>query len=217
MKSIRILLCDDQPLFRKGLRILLSLQPDFEVVDEAGDGAEAIELAKKHRPAVVLMDLQMPGLDGIAATRSVRAELPDCQVIALTTFDDDENVFEALRAGAIGYLLKDVPPEKLFEAIRLSARGESFIQPSVARKVVVEFARLSEKPPPARKLELELLSEREREVLRLVTNGASNKEIAGKLFIAPGTVKNHITNILSKLGVRDRTQAALKGRDLDLV
>ena len=216
MKAIRILLCDDQPLFRKGLRILLSLQPDFEVVDEAGDGAEAIELAKKHRPAVVLMDLQMPGLDGIAATRRVRAELPDCQVIALTTFDDDENVFEGLRAGAIGYLLKDVPPEKLFEAIRLSARGESFIQPSVARKVVVEFARLSDRPPQARKLELESLSEREREVLRLITNGASNKEIAGKLFIAPGTVKNHITNILSKLGVRDRTQAALKGRDLDL-
>ena len=217
MKPIRILLCDDQPLFRKGLRILLSLQPDFEIVDEAANGAEAIELAKKHRPTVILMDLQMPGLDGIAATRSVRAELPECQVIALTTFDDDENVFEGLRAGAIGYLLKDVPPEKLFEAIRLSARGESFIQPSVARKVVVEFARLSEKPPQARKLELELLSEREREVLQLVTNGASNKEIATRLFIAPGTVKNHITNILSKLGVRDRTQAALKGRDLDLV
>ena len=217
MKVIRILLCDDQPLFRKGLRILLSLQPDFEVVDEAANGAEAVELAKKHRPAVVLMDLQMPGLDGIAATRQVRTELPDCQVIALTTFDDDENVFEGLRAGAIGYLLKDVPPEKLFEAIRLSARGESFIQPSVARKVVVEFARLSERPAQARKLELELLSEREREVLQLVTSGASNKEIATKLFIAPGTVKNHITNILNKLGVRDRTQAALKGRDLDLV
>ena len=216
MKVIRILLCDDQPLFRKGLRILLSLQPDFEVVAEAADGAEAVELAKKHRPAVVLMDLQMPGLDGIGATRRVRAELPDCQVIALTTFDDDQNVFEGLRAGAIGYLLKDVPPEKLFEAIRLSARGESFIQPSVARKVVIEFARLSERPPQARKLELELLSEREREVLQLVTNGASNKEIATKLFIAPGTVKNHITNILDKLGVRDRTQAALKGRGLDL-
>ncbi len=216
MKLIRILLCDDQPLFRKGLRILLSLQPDFEVVDEAADGAEAVELAKKHRPAVILMDLQMPGLDGIAATRQVRAELPDCQVIALTTFDDDQNVFEGLRAGAIGYLLKDVPPEKLFEAIRLSARGESFIQPSVARKVVVEFARISERSPQARKLELELLSEREREVLQLVTNGASNKEIATKLFIAPGTVKNHVTNILDKLGVRDRTQAALKGRDLDL-
>ena len=217
MNVIRILLCDDQPLFRKGLRILLSLQPDFEEVDEAANGAEAVELAKRHRPAVVLMDLQMPGLDGIAATRQVRAELPDCQVIALTTFDDDQNVFEGLRAGAIGYLLKDVPPEKLFEAIRLSARGESFIQPSVARKVVVEFARLSEKPPQARMLELELLSEREREVLQLVTKGASNKEIATKLFIAPGTVKNHITNILNKLGVRDRTQAALKGRDLDLV
>jgi DNA-binding NarL/FixJ family response regulator len=217
MNVIRILLCDDQPLFRKGLRILLALQPDFEVVDEAANGAEAVELAIRHRPTVALMDLRMPVLDGIAATRRVRAELPDCQVIALTTFDDDENVFEGLRAGAIGYLLKDVPPERLFEAIRLSARGESFIQPSVARKVVTEFARISEKPAQARKRELELLSEREREVLQLITHGASNKEIATRLFIAPGTVKNHITNILSKLGVRDRTQAALKGRDLNLI
>jgi len=217
MNPIRILLCDDQPLFRKGLRILLSLQPDFEVVDEAANGVEAVELAIRHRPTVVLMDLRMPVLDGIAATRKVRAELPDCQVIALTTFDDDENVFDGLRAGAIGYLLKDVPPERLFEAIRLSARGESFIQPSVARKVVTEFARISEKPAQARKMELELLSEREREVLQLITHGASNKEIATRLFIAPGTVKNHITNILSKLGVRDRTQAALKGRDLNLL
>jgi RNA polymerase sigma factor (sigma-70 family) len=216
MNAIRILLCDDQHLFRKGLRILLSLQPDFEVIGEAANGAEAIELARQHRPAVVLMDLHMPVLDGVSAIRRLRTDWPNCQVIALTTFDDDENVFEALRAGAIGYLLKDVPPEDLFEAIRLSARGESFFQPSVARKLVVEFARLSEKKGQVDQ-DLESLSEREREVLRLVAAGASNKEIAEKLFIAAGTVKNHITNILSKLGVRDRTQAALKGRDLDLV
>jgi DNA-binding NarL/FixJ family response regulator len=217
MKAIRILLCDAQALFRKGLRTLLSLQPDFEVVDEAADGVEAIELAIQHRPAIVLMDLHLPVLDGIAVIYRLRDELPDCQVIALTTSDDNENVFEGLRAGAVGYLLKNVDPERLFEAIRLSARGESVIQPSVARRVIAEFARLSEKPTHARKIELDLLSEREREVLKHVTNGASNKEIAGKLFIATGTVKNHITNILSKLGVRDRTQAALKGRDLELV
>jgi len=217
MKVIRILLCDDQPLFREGLRTLLSLQPDFEIVGEAANGAEAIQFAKQHRPAVVLMDLQMPVLDGVAATRSLRADLPDCHVIALTTFDDDENVFEGLRAGAAGYLLKDASPEKLFEAIRVAARGESFLQPSVAKKVVAEFARLSERPRGLRKTELELLSDRELEVLRLVTTGASNKEIADKLFIAEGTVKNHVTSILGKLGVRDRTQAALKARDLDLV
>jgi DNA-binding NarL/FixJ family response regulator len=162
------------------------------------------------------MDLHMPVVDGVSATRRLRTELPDSQVIALTTFDDNESVFEALRSGAIGYLLKDVPPEDLFQAIRLSARGESFIQPSVARKLVVEFARLSEKKGQVDG-DIESLSEREREVLRLVAAGATNKEIAEKLFIAAGTVKNHITNILSKLGVRDRTQAALKGRDLDLV
>jgi len=216
MKTIRILLCDGQVLFRKGLHMLLSLQPDFEVVDEAANGSEAIELAMIHRPGIVLMDLQSPELNGIAVTCRLHDELHDCQVIALTS-DDNDNVFEGLRAGAVGYLLKNVDPENLFEAIRLSARGESVIQPSVARKVIAEFARLSEKPAHVRRLELELLSEREREVLKHVTNGSSNKEIADKLFIATGTVKNHITNILNKLGVRDRTQAALKGRDLELV
>lgn len=216
MKTIRILLSDHDVLFRKGLRTLLSLQAGFEVVDEASNGAEAINLALRHRPEIVLMDLEMPVLDGIAVTYRLREELPDCQVIALTKSDDDANVFEGLRAGAVGYLLKDVDPERLFEAIRLSARGESVIHPSVARKVIAEFARISETPTQARKLELESLSDREREVLRHVTNGSSNKEIAGQLFIATGTVKNHITHILNKLGVRDRTQAALKGRDLEI-
>ena len=217
MKTIRILLSDHHVLFRKGLRTLLSLQPDFEVVDEASNGAEAIDLAIRHQPEIVLIDLEMPALDGIAVTYRLREAVPDCQVIALTRSDDDENVFEGLRAGAVGYLLKDVDPERLFDAIRLAVRGESVIQPSIARKVIAEFARLSEKPSQARRLELELLSGREREVLKHVTKGASNKEIASKLFIATGTVKNHITHILNKLGVRDRTQAALKGRDLELV
>ena len=217
MKAIKILLVDDQPLFREGLRTLLSVQPDFEVVGEAGNGAEALKLARSLLPSVVLMDLQMPVLDGVAATRRLKAEQPQCRVIVLTTFDDDEMVFDGLRAGALGYLLKDAPSEKLSEAIRLAARGESFLQPSVAAKVVAEFARLTSKPAMNAKALVEPLSDRELEILRLIADGASNREIAGTLFLAEGTVKNHVTNILGKLGVRDRTQAALKARDTGLI
>jgi len=217
MKAIKILLVDDQPLFREGLRTLLSVQSDFEVVGEAGNGEEAISLARKLLPSVVLMDLQMPVLDGVAATRRLHQDLPDCRVIVLTTFDDDEMVFDGLRAGAIGYLLKDAPSEKLGEAIRSAARGESFLQPSVAAKVVAEFARLTSKPAMNTCALVEPLSDRELEILSLIADGASNREIAGTLFLAEGTVKNHVTNILGKLGVRDRTQAALKARDTGLI
>lgn len=220
MKLIKILLVDDQPLFREGLRTLLSVQSDFEIVGEAGNGEEAIKLARPLQPAVVLMDLQMPVLDGVAATRRLKAEQPDCRVIVLTTFDDDENVFDGLRAGAVGYLLKDAPSEKLCEAIRLAARGESFLQPSVAAKVVAEFARLTSKTAalsqPHNEPLVEPLSDREREILSLISAGASNREIASTLFLAEGTVKNHVTNILGKLGVRDRTQAALKAKEMGL-
>jgi len=214
---IRILIVDDQALFREGLRTLLSVQPDLAVVGEAANGEEALRLAATLRPMVVLMDLRMPVLDGVAATRRLRVEQPDCRVIVLTTFDDGEYVFEGLRAGAVGYLLKDAPSEKLFEAIRAAARGESFLQPSVAAKVIAEFTRLAEQARPRPQSLIEPLSDRELEILRLVASGASNKEIAAALFIAEGTVKNHLTNILGKLGVRDRTQAALKAKDLGLI
>jgi len=210
---IRLLLVDDQVMFREGLRTLLATQPDFEVVGEAANGEEAVRLSATCHPEVVLMDLRMPILDGVAATRRLRALHPEVRVIVLTTFDDDEDIFEGLRAGAVGYLLKDASSTKLFEAVRATARGESFLQPSVAARVVAEFARLAEHAPRAEQ-PVETLSERELAVLRLVAQGASNKEIAVALFIAEGTVKNHLTNILTKLDVRDRTQAALKAREL---
>jgi DNA-binding NarL/FixJ family response regulator len=214
---IRILLVDDQALFREGLRTLLSVQPGLEVVGEAGNGEEAVRLAAALHPDVVLMDLHMPALDGVAATRRLCESWPDCRVIVLTTFDDDEYVFEGLRAGAVGYLLKDVPSHKLVEAIKATARGESFLQPSVAAKVVAEFARMAERAPSRSESLVESLSGREVEVLRLVAAGKTNREIAHTLVIAEGTVKNHVTSILGKLGVRDRTQAALKARDFGLV
>ena len=217
MNPIKILLVDDQPLFREGLCTLLSVHPDLEVVGEAANGAEAIRLARSLLPLVVLMDLQMPVLDGVAATRRLHEEQPDCRVIVLTTFDDDELVFDGLRAGAVGYLLKDAPSEKLAEAIRVAARGETFLQPSVAAKVVAEFARLSRKTITTGHPLMEPLSEREIEILRLIAQGASNREIAGTLFLAEGTVKNHVTSILGKLEARDRTQAALKARDCGLI
>ncbi len=217
MSNITVLLADDQALFREGLHTLLSLQAGLEVVGEAENGAEAVRLAAVLRPAVVLMDVQMPELDGVAATRRLHAEQPNCRVILLTTFDDDEYVFEGLRAGALGYLLKDAPSARLVEAIRAAARGESFLQPSVAAKVVAEFNRLSG-PAPARPSPLaEPLSEREMEVLRLLTDGASNKDIAARLVLAEGTVKNHVTNILGKLGVAGRLQAVNKARELGLL
>jgi DNA-binding NarL/FixJ family response regulator len=218
MKKLRLLLVDDQALFREGLRTLLALQTDFEIAGEAANGEEAVALARKLVPDVVLMDLRMPVLGGVEATRRITAEAPAARVIVLTTFEEDEEVFAALRAGAAGYLLKASPSAKLCEAIRLAARGESLLEPSVAAKVVAEFARIGDREPRRSFPPLaEPLSIRERDVLRLLAEGRSNKEIAGELGIAEGTVKNHMSNVLGKLGVLDRTQAALRARELDLI
>jgi DNA-binding NarL/FixJ family response regulator len=218
MTAVRVLLVDDQALFREALSVLLGTADGIEVVGEAADGAQALARVAALRPDVVLMDLRMPVLNGIAATRRIRVEHPSTRVIALTTFDDDEEVFAALRAGAVGYLLKDVSSARLLEAVRAAAHGESVLQPSGAAKVVAQFARLSapaatDQPQPL----VVPLTERELAVLRLVCRGRNNREIAGELFLAEGTVKNHVTSVLGKLGVRDRTQAALRAQALGLV
>ncbi len=214
MTPVRVLLVDDQALFREALATLLATHDGIDVVGEAGNGEEALGQVAALAPDVVLMDLRMPVLDGVSATRRLRGDHPGVQVIALTTFDDDEDVFAALRAGAVGYLLKDVSSARLIEAVLAAARGESVLQPSVAAKVVARFAQLSEpRPQPL----VVPLSEREQDVLRLLADGRSNREIAAKLFLAEGTVKNHVTNLLGKLGARDRTQAALRARDLGLL
>ncbi len=212
----RVLIADDQELFREGLRKVLEAN-GLEVVGEAADGEAAVRLAIEQAPDVVLMDLRMPVMDGVAATRQI-AQLPRApRVVALTTFDDDASVFDALRAGALGYLLKDTQSARLIEAIELAARGHAWLQPSVAAKVVSEFARTAP-VPGKRDVAADLgLSEREVAVLRELAGGVSNKEIAVALRIAEGTVKNHVTNIFGKLKVHDRTQAALRARELGLV
>lgn len=214
---IRIMLVDDQALFRESLALLLSAQPDLLIVGEAANGAAALELVAQIRPLVVLMDLRMPILDGIAATRRLRAEHPDVQVIALTTFDEDADVFAALRAGAIGYVLKDVSGETLFAAVRAAARGESLLPSSIAAKVVAELTRTTTSSAARAQPLPEPLSERELEIVRLLARGATNREIAATLFLAEGTVKNHLTSILGKLSARDRAQAALIAKDLGII
>jgi DNA-binding NarL/FixJ family response regulator len=218
VKKLRLLLVDDQAMFREGLRLTLSQQADFEIVGEAGDGIAALEAMRQTAPDVVLMDLRMPDLGGVEATRRIKAEAPEVKVVILTTFEQNEEVFSALRAGASGYLLKASPSEKLCEAIRLAARGETWLQPSVAAKLVAEFGRLTPRPPASQTGNLpEALSPREQEVLRCLADGMSNKEIGRKLTISEGTVKNHMSQVLGKLQVLDRTQAALRARDLGLL
>ena len=214
---IRLMIVDDQKLMRQGLKTLLELEGGFEIVAEAGDGQAALEAYAELQPDVALMDIRMPGMDGVEATRRLRQQWPEARVIILTTFNDDEYVFEALRVGALGYLLKDLSGQELANAVRTVAGGGALIDPSVARKVVAEFARLT---PPARPMNdglPEPLTERELDVLRCLAQGLSNREIGNKLSLTEGTVKNYVTNVLQKIGARDRTQAALRGRELGLI
>ena len=218
MNKLRLLLVDDQSLFREALRTLLGLQPDFDIVAEAENGERALALAKVHRPDVILMDLRMPVLGGVEATRRIMQTMPASRVVVLTTFDEDEEIFEALRAGAVGYLLKACSADKLCESVRAAAKGASVLEPSVAAKMMAELNRLSARQ--GKKVSQALadpLSDRELGVLRLLADGCSNKEIGSRLHITEGTVKNHMTNILEKLGVLDRTQAALRARETGLL
>jgi DNA-binding NarL/FixJ family response regulator len=220
MSAVRVLLVDDQPLFREALGVLLGARDGIEVVGEAGDGADALRQVRALAPDVVLMDLRMPVLDGIAATRRLREEHPQVRVLALTTFDGDEEVFAALRAGAVGYLLKDTSGDRLAEAVRTAAAGGSTLEPSVAARVVARVAALPEGPVAGQRpgaAPAVPLSARELEVLRHVAGGLSNREIAAVLHLTEGTVKNHVTSVLTKLDVRDRTQAALRAHALGLL
>ncbi len=212
------MLVDDQSLFREALRTLLALQPDFEIAAEAENGERAVAFAKVHAPDVILMDLRMPVMGGVEATRRVLAAMPNARVVVLTTFEEDEEIFEAMRAGAVGYLLKACSADKLCDSVRAAARGTSVLEPSVAARMMAELNRLAAKDgkrvtQPLQTL-VDPLSERELGVLRLLASGCSNKEIGARLNITEGTVKNHMTNVLGKLGVLDRTQAALKAREL---
>ena len=207
---IRVVLADDQPLLRQGFRMILEAEQDLEVIGEAGDGAVAAELAITHRPTVVLMDIRMPGTDGIEATRRIVTEAPEVRVLVLTTFDVDAYVFGAIRAGASGFLLKDVRPGVLVSAIRTVASGDAVVSPQVTRRLLEEIAPLLPDPDhEAHASTLEVLSIREREVLVAVAEGLSNQEIASRLFVSEATVKSHVGRILSKLGLRDRVQAVI--------
>ncbi len=211
--TIRVLVADDQSMVRAGFRMLLSDEDDIDVVAEASNGVEAVEKAARFEPTVVLMDIRMPELDGLQATRRILSTDNTARILILTTFDLDEYVYEALRAGASGIVLKDDSPEQLIAAIRTVAAGEALLSPTITKRVIQKFARL---PRPAPPKELDDLSERECEVLRLMARGLSNGEIAKELYIGETTVKTHVTHILQKLNLRDRVQAVVLAHEADL-
>lgn len=236
---IRVLIVDDQTLVREGFRKLLELEPDMEIVDTASNGESALAAVERLRaqntpPDVILMDIRMPNMDGIATTRAIKERWPDAHIVILTTFDDTELIHAGLRAGALGYSLKDITAEQLAMTVRTAARGQVLLQPDIASKVFSAFTSSNPARSSASSINtapsistapsyidptasIEQLTEREREILTLVARGASNRQIAENLYLTEGTVKNHMSNILSKLGVRDRTQAALKAKELGLV
>jgi DNA-binding NarL/FixJ family response regulator len=215
-EPIRVLVVDDQLLIRESIAALLDIQPGITVVGVAGDGREAIELVLESRPDVVLMDVRMPTMDGIEAVAVLRQRAPDCRVMMLTTFDDEEYVVQALRTGASGYLLKDRPARELAEAVRLAYAGVVQLDPAAAARVAAVLDRPAG-PPPLVDPAGHPLTSREVEVLRLVATGSTNREIAARLYLSEGTVKNHVSRILGRLGLRDRTQAAVYARDHGLL
>ena len=214
---IKVLLADDQALVRAGFRALLDAQDDVEVVGEASDGAEAVRLAARERPDVVLMDIRMPGLDGLEATRRIAADpgLADVKIVILTTFDLDEYVFEALRVGASGFLVKDTEPVELLRGVRAVASGDALLSPGVTRRLIAQFASQARAPRPA--TELSGLTDREREVMALVGAGLSNDEIAERLVVSPATAKTHVSRAMVKLGARDRAQLVVFAYEAGLV
>jgi DNA-binding NarL/FixJ family response regulator len=216
-ERVRIVVADDHQVVRTGFAGMLDTQPDFTVIGTAADGADAVAVCRERRPDVVLMDVRMPGMDGIEATRVITASGEDApRVLILTTFDLDEHVYDALRAGASGFLLKDVTAERLFDAVRVVAAGEALLAPAVTRRLIDEFAQrpAAATPPPAA---LATLTRRETQVLRLVAEGLSNPEIAARLVVSEETVKTHVSHVLTKLGLRDRTQAVVTAYESGLV
>jgi DNA-binding NarL/FixJ family response regulator len=214
--SIRVLLADDQAMVRAGFRMILETQPDIEVVGEAANGEQAADSARRLRPDVVLMDIQMPDGDGLTATRRItEAGEPHSRVVILTTFERDEYVFEALQSGASGFLLKNAPPEELLHAVRVVAAGDALLAPSVTRTLIEQFARRPARPDTGARLDT--LTEREREVLVMLARGKSNAELAAELVVSEGTIKTHVSSLLGKLGVRDRVQAVVLAYESGLV
>lgn len=214
--SATVLLADDQPLLRMGFRMVLESQDDMVVIGEAADGLEALELTAELTPDVVLMDVRMPGMDGIEATRRIVDQGLPSRVLILTTFDLDEYVYEALKAGASGFILKNVPPAKLVDAVRTVADGEQLLAPAIIRRMIERYVRRPPTPESAR-MRLSALTARELDVLQLIARGLSNLEIAQSLFLSEATVKSHVNRVLSKLSLRDRTQAAVLAYEMGLI
>ena len=215
MRAIKVLIVDDQALVRAGFRMILEAQPDLEVVGEAGDGSAAIDAVRTLRPDVVLMDIRMPGVDGIEATRRLTEAGAQSRIVILTTYDLDEYVFDALAAGASGFLLKHVPPEELVRGVRVAASGEALLAPSITKRLIEEFAR--QRAPVRAGTDLKTLTDRELEVLRLLGRGLSNPEIARELQVGEATVKTHVAHVLDKLELRDRVQAVIFAYEIGLI